>query len=156
MNFIKKSVNTVSNAVEINNLKSKRTNLTNEKKHLESSLDKYDDKVQMKQDIMKLIETNNGVINSLRNQFAKTNIKYDVPMEEFTDDNPESDNHVYKKIFDQLSKTNQTLDNTIKHLDKTICVSRDVYEERINGLEEQIKKLNEKLDKVREKQFEKH
>lgn len=156
MNFIKKSVGTISNAVEINELKSKRSKLNDEKKHLESSLVKYDEQIQMKQNIIQLIETNNDMINFLRNQFTKANINYDVPMEEFTDNNPESDNYVYKKLFDQLTNTNKSLENTVKHLDKTICVSREIYADRINVLDEQIKKLNEKLDKIREKQFGKH
>jgi uncharacterized coiled-coil DUF342 family protein len=153
MNFLKKPVSSISNAVEINNLKSKRDELNKEKKELETMCSKYDDQTNLKQNVSKIIESNNEIINSLRTLFTKNNIKYDVEFDEFVNSNSDPDNLMYKKLYDQLIQSNITVEDSVKHLDKNICVSREIYTEKITKIDEQIEKTNTKLKTVRDKQF---
>ena len=153
MNFIKNSVSTISNAVEINKLKDKRSELNKEKKELEQACAKYDDQVNMKENIGKITHTNKEIITSLRNMFAKNNIKYDIEFSEFISTYDNQDYRMYKILYDQLVLTNSIVEDSVKHLDKNVCIDRQIYVDRIGSLDEKIEKINSKLEDVRDKQF---
>lgn len=153
MNFLKNPVSSIGNALEINNLKSKRDELKNQKKELETICSKLDDQNLLNNSIPKIIQANNEIITNLRNIFTKSNVKYDVVFEEFALSNPDPDYQMYKKLYDQLIESNKTTEQSIKHLEKCVCIDKNIHIDKINKIDEQIEKINEKLNKVREKQF---
>jgi hypothetical protein len=155
MNFLKNPLSSISNAVEINTLKSERDKLNKEKKELEYICDKHNDQTLLKQNIdsSQIIQSNNNIISSLRTLFVKSNINYDIGFEEFAVSNTDQDILMYKRLYDQLVQTNKTIEDSIKHLDKNVCISKEIYSEKITNLDEQIEKVNGKLRVVRDKQF---
>lgn len=153
MNFLKNSVSTIGNAVEINNLKSKREELNKQKKELELLCNKYDDQVELKNNILKITQTNLEIISNLRTLFAKSNTKYDIEFDEFTNLNTDPDLIMYKKLYDQLCNSSKTVEETSNQLDKNISVKREIYTDKIDKLNGQIEVVNNKLKSVRDKQF---
>ena len=153
MNFLKKSINTISNAVEINKLKIKRDTLNNEKKELETLCKNYDEQVELKENLEKLIQSKNHTLTMLRTIFTKKNIKYEMKLEEFKVINSDPCLHVYKKLNDDLVETINLIEESVKHLEKYVNIDKKIYTEKILNLEQKITKINDNLNNVREKQF---
>lgn len=156
MDFLTKGFNTISNAVEINTLKSDRDELRKKKDEFTNKLNKYNNQIILKTIIENNIESNNKTITNLREQFIAGNIDFQNggTFDEFI---LKYSNNSYAiclyKLYLSLNSSNEILKVTNDEISKDISIDREIYVNKINEIDEQIKKVNNKLEKVRDKQF---
>ena len=153
MNFLKNPISSISNAVEINNLKDKRKELDKDKKAYKKLFNRYEDQIELKKSSEIIINTNNSILSNLRTLFTKSNVKFDVEFVEFSSGTKDEDMIMYKILYDKLIDTNKCIEDGIKHFDKNISIDKELYTQKIIKLDEKIAEINKKLDKVRDKQF---
>lgn len=153
MNFLKNPASSISNAVEINKLKSKKNELTKEKNENQKLYDRYEEQIKLKENILKIIDANNIVLTNLRTFFINSDIKYDVEFKEFEKVVTDVDLIMYKTLYDKLTNTNECSNNSIKNLDKNVSIDKQIYTQKIEKINEKIEVINAKLSKVRNKQF---
>jgi hypothetical protein len=150
MNFLKKSISTISNAVEINALKGEREDLYKENEELENKKKFYSEQVELK-------DINHNMKNHLENTliyyrqlFIKNNINdYENEIIVSTDTNILT----YKKLYDDLKKSISTIDEIKNLIDGNICNDISFYQNKIDENNKKIAKLNDKLKVVRDKQY---
>lgn len=153
MNFIKKSINTVGNAVEINSLKSDRQQLIKKKDVYAKKIQKYTLLENLKASILANISANEATISSIRQLFHALDIDT-TNAEEFS--RKHSDTPDILSAFDALNASQMSLNQfnrTLDEINKETCVEKDVYQQKIEEIDQEIHAVNAKLDKVREKQF---
>lgn len=157
MNFLKNSIKTIGNAVEINNLKDERTKLNKEKTEFEERMAKYDNLISLKKILENNIQTNDVTIGTIMQNFILLNIK--VEQNETTESfcSQHKDEYIVKmyKLLNSLTITNKSLHNMVNEINPLIQIDKSTYQNKIEEINKKLDKVNEKLKAVREKQFQK-
>lgn len=156
MNFLKKSFNTVNNALEINNLKDKLKELEKEKKDYEmekiTNNLKINQKELMMTEMSKLFTASKDNISVMDGfAFNKTDFKcdYEIFIQKYQS-TPEL--FVFKKLYDNLNKNNELVNEAMSYYNNNIK-SSEYYDTKIQNIEKNIEDIRKKLTSVREKQF---
>jgi hypothetical protein len=151
-------LDTIGNAVEINKLKLKKSELISSKKDYEQKCKKYDDQIKFKEDIYIVTQINDSTINKLRTIFTLNNINCDVIFSEYENENDIKDEEyiMYKKLYDVLVQSNAIINATNEHINKNIGINKQVYLDKINEIDNKLENIQQKLRIVRDKQFSKN
>lgn len=155
MNFLKKSLNTVSNAFEINSLKEERNDINNQIKKLNEQIKKYERSFELKQMLQQNITSNDQSIGLIRTYFINETINLDGidNFEQFSAKYNDKTIQQMYKTFNSLQINNKSIKLMIQEIDALIAVDKTIYQNKINDLETKLLSINDKLNKVREKQF---
>jgi len=157
MDFFKNTLNTIGNAVEINNLKDERTKLNKEKTEFEERIAKYDNLISLKKILENNIEINNVTIGTIRENFILLNIKIDQNETTESFCSQYKDEYICKmyKLLNSLTITNKSLHNMIDEINPSIQIDKSTYQIKIEEINKKLDKVNDKLKAVRQKQFQK-
>jgi hypothetical protein len=155
MDFLKKSISTIDNAIEINKLKSDREDLTNKILKITDNLKKYDCQIEMKLVIESNIHANMNTIAGLKKQFFLDNIETpeNYTVEEFS---IKYNNPYFIKLFqlyNNLLESNGVLHISLNEINSHININKTTYQTKKDDLDKQLEGVNAKLKKVRNKQF---
>ena len=146
-------LDTIGNAVKINMLKSERSDLETSKKEYEKKCKKYDDQIDFQSELILLTSINDTTINKIRTIFEHQNVKYDVNIAEFELQCSDEELRVYKRLFDNLTKSNTSIIATNEKINQNIGIDKQVYIIKIREIDEKLAKVNQSLRNMRDKQF---
>ena len=155
MNFLKNSFNTVSNAIEINQLKEERNEINNQIKKLNEQIKKYERSFELKQMLLQNIASNDQSIGLIRTYFVIENVNLDG-IDNFEQFGIKYNDKIIQqmyKTFNSLQINNKSIKLMIQEIDALIDVEKITYQNKINDLEKKLLSINNELNKVREKQF---
>jgi len=155
MDFLKKSISTIDNAIEINKLKSEHDDLTHKITKIIDQLKKYDCQTELKQIIESNIEANQNTILGLKKQFFLDNIETpeNYTIEEFS---VKYNNPYFIKLFqlyNNLLESSGVLQTTLNEINSHINIDKTTYQTKKEELEKELDSVNTRLRKVRNKQF---
>ena len=155
MDFLKKSISTIDNAIEINKLKSEHDDLTHKITKIIDQLKKYDCQTELKQIIETNIEANQNTILGLKKQFFLDNIEKpeNYTIEEFS---VKYNNPYFIKLFqlyNNLLESSGVLQTTLNEINSHINIDKTTYQTKKEELEKELDSVNTRLRKVRNKQF---
>ena len=155
MNFLKKSISTIDNAIEINKLKSEHDDLTHKITKIIDQLKKYDCQTELKQIIESNIEANQNTILGLKKQFFLDNIEKpeNYTVDEFS---VKYNNPYFIKLFqlyNNLLESSGVLQTTLNEINSHINIDKTTYQTKKEELEKELDSVNTRLRKVRNKQF---
>ena len=150
--LINNPLNTIGNAIEINVLKVEKSDLEKERNNYQHKLDKYNNQIEFKNDLILLSQTNENTLNKLRSMFIVDDIKYDIPYDEFKLDNNE-EYQKYKSLYDNLVWCNIKVTKVNEEINKNIGIDKQIYIDKINDIDNKLVIVNQKLRSVRDKQF---
>lgn len=155
MDFLKKSISTIDNAIEINKLKSEHDDLTNKITKIVDQLKKYDCQTELKQIIESNIHANQNTILGLKKQFFLDNIETpeNYTVEEFS---VKYNNPYFIKLFqlyNNLLESSGVLQTTLNEINSHINIDKTTYQTKKEELEKELDSVNTRLRKVRNKQF---
>ena len=155
MDFLKKSISTIDNAIEINKLKSEHDDLTNKITKIIDQLKKYDCQTELKQIIESNIEANQNTILGLKKQFFLDNIEKpeNYTVDEFS---VKYNNPYFIKLFqlyNNLLESSGVLQTTLNEINSHINIDKTTYQTKKDELEKELDSVNTRLRKVRNKQF---
>ena len=155
MDFLKKSISTIDNAIEINKLKSEHDDLTNKITKIVDQLKKYDCQTELKQIIESNIEANQNTILGLKKQFFLDNIEKpeNYTVDEFS---VKYNNPYFIKLFqlyNNLLESSGVLQTTLNEINSHINIDKTTYQTKKEELEKELDSVNTRLRKVRNKQF---
>lgn len=155
MDFLKKSISTIDNAIEINKLKSEHDDLTHKITKIVDQLKKYDCQTNLKQIIESNIEANQNTILGLKKQFFLDNIEKpeNYTIEEFS---VKYNNPYFIKLFqlyNNLLESSGVLQTTLNEINSHINIDKTTYQTKKEELEKELDSVNTRLRKVRNKQF---
>ena len=155
MDFLKKSISTIDNAIEINKLKSEHDDLTNKITKIIDQLKKYDCQTELKQIIESNIEANQNTILGLKKQFFLDNIEKpeNYTVDEFS---VKYNNPYFIKLFqlyNNLLESSGVLQTTLNEINSHINIDKTTYQTKKEELEKELDSVNTRLRKVRNKQF---
>lgn len=155
MDFLKKSISTIDNAIEINKLKSDRDELNGKLSKITEKLKKYDSQLELKQIIEFNIQSNTNTMISIKQQLFLDNIEITdkTTIEEFS----VKYNNAYFinlfKLYSNLLSSQKVLQTSITEIDSHINIDKTTYISKKEELDKEIETVNNKLKKVRNKQF---
>ena len=155
MDFLKKSISTIDNAIEINKLKSEREELTAKIEKLSEKLKKYDFQLELKLIIEANIQVNMNTIAGLKKQFFLDNIetpdKYTLAEFSIKHDSP----YLIKlfQLYNNLLETDGILMASLNEINSHINIGKATYQTKKDDLDKKLEVVNAKLKKVRNKQF---
>lgn len=155
MNFLKKSISTIDNAIEINKLKSEHDDLTHKITKIIDQLKKYDCQTELKQIIESNIEANQNTILGLKKQFFLDNIEKpeNYTVDEFS---VKYNNPYFIKLFqlyNNLLESSGVLQTSLNEINSHINIDKTTYQTKKEELEKELDSVNTRLRKVRNKQF---
>jgi predicted nucleic acid-binding Zn-ribbon protein len=155
MDFLKKSISTIDNAIEINKLKSEHDDLTHKITKIVDQLKKYDCQTELKQIIESNIEANQNTILGLKKQFFLDNIEKpeNYTVDEFS---VKYNNPYFIKLFqlyNNLLESSGVLQTTLNEINSHINIDKTTYQTKKEELEKELDSVNTRLRKVRNKQF---
>ena len=155
MNFLKKSISTIDNALEINKLKSEHDDLTHKITKIIDQLKKYDCQTELKQIIESNIEANQNTILGLKKQFFLDNIEKpeNYTVDEFS---VKYNNPYFIKLFqlyNNLLESSGVLQTSLNEINSHINIDKTTYQTKKEELEKELDSVNTRLRKVRNKQF---
>ena len=155
MDFLKKSISTIDNAIEINKLKSEHDDLTHKITKIIDQLKKYDCQTELKQIIESNIEANQNTILGLKKQFFLDNIEKpeNYTVDEFS---VKYNNPYFIKLFqlyNNLLESSGVLQTTLNEINSHINIDKTTYQTKKDELEKELDSVNTRLRKVRNKQF---
>lgn len=155
MDFLKKSISTIDNAIEINKLKSEHDDLTHKITKIIDQLKKYDCQTELKQIIESNIEANQNTILGLKKQFFLDNIEKpeNYTVDEFS---IKYNNPYFIKLFqlyNNLLESSGVLQTTLNEINSHINIDKTTYQTKKEELEKELDSVNTRLRKVRNKQF---
>ena len=155
MDFLKKSISTIDNAIEINKLKSEHDDLTHKITKIIDQLKKYDCQTELKQIIESNIEANQNTILGLKKQFFLDNIEKpeNYTVDEFS---VKYNNPYFIKLFqlyNNLLESSGVLQTTLNEINSHINIDKTTYQTKKEELEKELDSVNARLRKVRNKQF---
>ena len=155
MDFLKKSISTIDNAIEINKLKSDRDDLNNKLSTITQKLKKYDSQLEFKQIIEFNIQSNTNTMISIKQQLFLDNIEITdkTTIEEFSVkyNNPYSINLF--KLYSNLLASQKVLQASIDEIETHVNIDKTTYIVKKDEIEKELESVNTKLKKVRTKQF---
>lgn len=158
MDFLKKSISTIDNAIEINKLKSDRDELNNKLSKISDKLKKYDCQLELKQILELNICSNTNTMISIKKQLFLDNIEITEITEKLTIEefslkhaNPYVINLF--KLYTNLLASQKVLQVSIDDISSNINIDKNTYQTKKDELETQLETVNTKLRKVRTKQF---
>jgi hypothetical protein len=156
MDFLKKSISTIDNAIEINKLKDERENLTKKRNILADKLKKYDRQIELKNIVYSNIQSNENTIAGIKQHLFLDNVEITdkTTVEEFS--LKYSDNSYFISLFqlyNNLLNSQKVLLVTLNEIGSIINIDKTIYETKMVELDKQIDTVNNKLNKVRTKQF---
>lgn len=155
MDFLKKSISTIDNAIEINKLKSEHDDLTHKITKIIDQLKKYDCQTELKQIVESNIEANQNTILGLKKQFFLDNIEKpeNYTVDEFS---VKYNNPYFIKLFqlyNNLLESSGVLQTTLNEINSHINIDKTTYQTKKEELEKELDSVNTRLRKVRNKQF---
>ena len=155
MDFLKKGLSTIENAIEINALKDNRADLMDKRSALEDKIKKYDCQIELKKVIEMNIQSNAVTMTSIKQQFFVDNVEFSdsCTVEEFSNKykNPFFINLF--QLYNNLVVSQRVLQTSLDEVSSFINIDKAVYQTKKEELDAQIEKVNAKLKKVRTKQF---
>ena len=155
MDFLKKGLSTIENAIEINALKDNRADLMDKRSALEDKIKKYDCQIELKKVIEMNIQSNAITMTSIKKQFFVDNVEFSdsCTVEEFSNKykNPFFINLF--QLYNNLLISQRVLQTSSDEVSSFINIDKAVYQTKKEELDAQIEKVNAKLKKVRTKQF---
>lgn len=155
MDFLKKGLSTIENAIEINALKDNRADLIDKRSALEDKIKKYDCQIELKKVIETNIQSNAITMTSIKQQFFVDNVEFSdsCTVEEFSNKykNPFFINLF--QLYNNLLVSQRVLQTSLDEVSSFINIDKAVYQTKKEELDAQIEKVNAKLKKVRTKQF---
>jgi hypothetical protein len=155
MDFLKKGLSTIENAIEINALKDNRADLMDKRSALEDKIKKYDCQIELKKVIEMNIQSNAITMTSIKQQFFVDNVEFSdsCTVEEFSNKykNPFFINLF--QLYNNLLVSQRVLQTSLDEVSSFINIDKAVYQTKKEELDAQIEKVNAKLKKVRTKQF---
>jgi hypothetical protein len=155
MEFLKKGLSTIENAIEINALKDNRADLMDKRSALEDKIKKYDCQIELKKVIEMNIQSNAITMTSIKQQFFVDNVEFSdsCTVEEFSNKykNPFFINLF--QLYNNLLVSQRVLQTSLDEVSSFINIDKAVYQTKKEELDAQIEKVNAKLKKVRTKQF---
>ena len=155
MDFLKKGLSTIENAIEINALKDNRADLMDKRSALEDKIKKYDCQIELKKVIEMNIQSNAITMTSIKQQFFVDNVEYSdsCTVEEFSNKykNPFFINLF--QLYNNLLISQRVLQTSLDEVSSFINIDKAIYQTKKEELDAQIEKVNAKLKKVRTKQF---
>ena len=155
MDFLKKSISTIDNAIEINKLKSERDELNDKLSKITDKLKKYDCQLELKNVIDANVLSNTNTMISIKKQLFLDNIEIteNCTIEEFTvkHNNPYFINLF--KLYSNLLASQKVLQSSIDEISSHINIDKQTYHVKKEELDKELEKINNKLKKVRTKQF---
>ena len=155
MDFLKKGLSTIENAIEINALKDNRADLMDKRSALEDKIKKYDCQIELKKVIEMNIQSNAVTMTSIKQQFFVDNVEFSdsCTVEEFSNKykNPFFINLF--QLYNNLLVSQRVLQTSLDEVSSFINIDKAVYQTKKEELDAQIEKVNAKLKKVRTKQF---
>lgn len=155
MDFLKKGLSTIENAIEINALKDNRADLMDKRSALEDKIKKYDCQIELKKVIEMNIQSNAITMTSIKQQFFVDNVEFSdsCTVEEFSNKykNPFFINLF--QLYNNLLVSQRVLQTSLDEVSSFINIDKAVYQTKKEELDAQIEKVNSKLKKVRTKQF---
>ena len=155
MDFLKKGLSTIENAIEINALKDNRADLMDKRSALEDKIKKYDCQIELKKVIEMNIQSNAITMTSIKQQFFVDNVEFSdsCTVEEFSNKykNPFFINLF--QLYNNLLISQRVLQTSLDEVSSFINIDKAIYQTKKEELDAQIEKVNAKLKKVRTKQF---
>jgi hypothetical protein len=156
MDFLKKSISTIDNAIEINKLKDERENLTKKRNNLADKLKKYDRQIELKNIVYSNIQSNENTVAGTKEHLFLDNVEITdkTTIDEFSlkhGDNPYLINLF--QLYNNLLNSQKVLLATLNEIGSIINIDKTIYETKKVELDKQIENVNNKLSKVRTKQF---
>ena len=155
MDFLKKSISTIDNAIEINKLKSERDELNDKLSKITDKLKQYDCQLELKNVIDINVLSNTNTMISIKKQLFLDNIEIteNCTIEEFTvkHNNPYFINLF--KLYSNLLASQKVLQASIDEISSHINIDKQTYQVKKEELDKELEKVNTKLKKVRTKQF---
>ena len=155
MDFLKKGLSTIENAIEINALKDNRADLMDKRSSFDDKIKKYDCQIELKKVIEMNIQSNAITMTSIKQQFFVDNVEFSdsCTVEEFSNKykNPFFINLF--QLYNNLLISQRVLQTSSDEVSSFINIDKAVYQTKKEELDAQIEKVNAKLKKVRTKQF---
>jgi len=156
MDFLKKGISTIDNAIEINKLKDERENLTKKRNNMADKLKKYDRQIELKNIVYSNIQSNENTVAGIKEHLFLDNVEITdkTTVEEFSlkyTDNPYFINLF--QLYTNLLNSQKVLLATLNEIGSIINIDKTIYETKKVELDKQIENVNNKLSKVRTKQF---
>ena len=155
MDFLKKSISTIDNAIEINKLKSDRDDLNGKLSKITDNLKKYDLQLELKQIIEYNIQSNLHTMIGIKKQLYLDNIEIieTVSIEEFSKKHPNPYFINLFQLYNNLLVSQNVLQLSIDEISSHINIDKNTYQIKKEELESKLETINTKLKKVRTKQF---
>ena len=155
MDFLKKSISTIDNAIEINKLKSDRDELNNKLSKITDKLKKYDSQIELKQVIEFNIQSNVNTIISIKQQLFLDNIEITdkTTADEFSIKHPNPYFINLFQLYNNLLVSQTVLQTSLNEICSIINIDKTTYLVKKDELDKEIEANNAKLKKVRTKQF---
>jgi hypothetical protein len=157
MDFLKKGISTIENAIDINSLKDNRAELMDKRSELADKIKKYDCQIELKKVIETNIQSNTITMTNIKQQFFVDNVEFSdsCTVEEFSNKykNPFFVNLF--QLYNNLLISQKVLQTSLDEVSSFINIDKAVYQTKKEDLDKQIETVNAKLNKVRTKQFKK-
>lgn len=156
MDFLKKGISTIDNAIEINKLKDERENLTKKRNNMADKIKKYDRQIELKNIVYSNIQSNENTIMGIKENLFLDNVEITdkTTIDEFSlkySENPYFINLF--QLYTNLLNSQKVLVATLNEIGSIINIDKTIYETKKVELDKQIENVNNKLSKVRTKQF---
>ena len=157
MDFLKKSISTIDNAIEINKLKSERDDLNDKLSKITDKLKQYDCQLELKNIIQSNVLSNTNTMLSIKNQLFLENIQITetCTIDEFKAKHNNSYFINLFKLYSNLLASQKILQSSIDEISSHINIDKETYQVKKDELDKDLENVNTKLKKVRTKQFKK-
>ena len=155
MDFIKKSINTIDNAIEINKLKDLRAELSDKRIKMSDKIKKYDFLAVFRRVLEQNVQASANTIAGIKQQFFLDNIEITetITAEEFYQKNTSPYVISLYKLYVNTVASQKVFIETMNEIDSHLNIDKGTYQTKLEELDKQIESTNAKLKKVRDKQF---
>ena len=155
MDFIKKSINTIDNAIEINKLKDLRAELSDKRIKMSDKIKKYDFQADFRRVLEQNVQASANTIAGIKQQFFLDNIEITetTTAEEFYQKNTSPYVISLYKLYVNTVASQKVFIETMNEIDSHLNIDKGTYQTKLEELDKQIESTNAKLKKVRDKQF---
>ena len=155
MDFIKKSINTIDNAIEINKLKDLRAELSDKRIKMSDKIKKYDFQADFRRVLEQNVQASANTIAGIKQQFFLDNIEITetITAEEFYQKNTSPYVISLYKLYVNTVASQKVFIETMNEIDSHLNIDKGMYQTKLEELDKQIESTHAKLKKVRDKQF---
>ena len=155
MDFIKKSINTIDNAIEINKLKDLRAELSDKRIKMSDKIKKYDFQADFRRVLEQNVQASANTIAGIKQQFFLDNIEITdtTTAEEFYQKNTTPYFISLYKLYVNTVASQKVFIETMNEIDSHLNIDKGTYQTKLEELDKQLESTNAKLKKVRDKQF---